>query len=644
MYNIPRLAPTDGEILAAKRGEIDWRSLIIREDDDLLGTASTAPGRPRTFLLNPELGTAPFSCELICYDNLLDMGLLIPVSRFLRCGAGVKVNLDDYVPRSPAKPDFNWRFRLSEKHEDYHKLSVEQKEYLISDRDFEPGGVFFEKSPQLIMVEDSMSMDKSIGRGTYSIEDSWSEMIYAAEKNIPVIIDLSPLRCHGTVNHRGLMASGPIGLGKYESKKDEACSFFSIYQRLADYLINPDLQSLLILLGTLNDTLRRGGFKRGIVTTAMDWRNPCFEEYLAVPLQNLPGGHKKGARITEEILAPQYEELRKTIVKKRNQESLFLAKVKPNFYDNVCMGLGIVNYGTCLIWRLNLGKVELMSDLPGWMKLVASQLMLLHLNWRQELPEIAKIAAPQNRDLQIGLDIMGLANALAYWGIDYYSFNQSLIKYNTSPGSFTDDCVYPDLLPTSDQLVYWLAEAYKASTRECDRICDLYQTPRMLRIHTASEPAQSHSYETTDLRGFTTCRAIFPPLGKLTRKRGVRVRRVSNHQKNVKAYHGFVEPAIKVTPELHQEVCFNFNAFVKLVGRSHEYMSFDDYREMTLERFEEFILDPRIDSFYYQEHKNYAQTYLSKSAPSLGSLMPDSCSLDAYDLGDRSGECAVCAE
>ncbi len=633
MYNVPPALLKDSQILAAKRGEIDWRSLIIQGDDDLLSTASTAPGRPRTFLLHPELGTSPFSCEMICYDNLLYEGLLLPLSRFLRCGAGVKVNLDDYQQREPAKQGFDWRFNLSEKHADYNKISAEQRKYLVSDRDYEPGGVFAQTLEEAIFVGDTMSHDFgcSVLPGDYSIEGSWEAMITAASKGVPVLINLSYLRPHGTVNKNGLMASGPIGLGKYEKTTEEACSFFSIYQQLANYLIDPALGNLLILMGTINDTLRRGGFKRGIVTTGMDWRNPFFEEYLDIPLDSLPGGHKKGARITPEILEENNVRLISKIVKKRNQESLFLAKVKPNFFDNVCMGLGIVNYGTCLIWRLNLGKVELMSDLPAWMCRVATQLTLLHLNWRAERPDIAKLVAPQSQDLQVGLDIMGLANALAYWGVDYYSFNHSLTKYTTLPGFFTD-CQTPEYLTDSDRLVFWLAEAYKASAKECDRICDLYLSPRLQRIHTASEPAQSHSYETTDLHGYHTCRAIFPPLGKMTKK-GVRVRRVSNHQKNVRANHGFVESAVKVGPQLHQEVCFNFNAFVKLVGRSHDYMSFDDFLPMTEERFHDFVNDPRVDSMYYAEHNNYAQTYLSKSAPSLGSLKCDTRS-----------ECAVCAE
>jgi hypothetical protein len=639
-YENPPARLKDSQILAAKRGEIDWRSLVVDSDDDLISSPSTAPGRPRTFLQSPHLGTSPFSCELVCYDNVLYRGLLLPLSRFLRCGAGVKVNLDNYLERPRAKDGFDWRFNLSPKHPDYDKISAEQREYLVSDRDYEVKGIFHDRIEQVIWVGDTMSGIPE--HGDYSIEDSWELMIECAKKGIPVTTNLSYLRPHGQVNNRGLMASGPIGLGKYESDTEEACSFFSIYQQLAQYLKIPSLGNLLILMGTINDTLRRGGFKRGIVTTGMDWRNPFFEEYLDVPLHTLPGGHKKAARITPEIIEPKNVAILQKLVTKRNEESVFLAKVKPDFFDNVCMGLGIVNYGTCLIWRFNLGKIENMCAIPKWMERVAAQLTLLHLNWRKERPEIANLVAPQALDLQIGLDIMGLANALSYWGITYEDFNNALVDYlNFFKGNRCSlympiNCFTENLSSGYNEariLLYWLAEGYRKSAAECDRICDLYLSPRFKRIHTASEPAQSHSYETTDRGGYATCRAIFPPFGKRTRT-GVKVRRVSDHQKNVRVNHGFVESAAEVGPQLHQEVCFNFNAFVKMFGRSHEYMSFDDFQPMTEERFVDFVKDPRIDSFYYAEHNNYAQAYLSKSAPSLCSLKPSA----------SRGECAVCAE
>ena len=644
------------EILQAKRGDIDWRSLVVRPGDDLISSPSTAPGRPRTFLQQPELNTAPFSCEMIKYDNNLFEGLLKPMSRFLRCGAGVKVNLDDYQERIPATKGFEYYLYLDESHPDYEKLSFEQQRevdeaniqldrfaeaYNSEEKDdylsinindsMEDSNVI----PPKFMLGDRFSIQEKGNWGVetvfYSIEKSWEMMIYAAYTGKKVLIDLSRIRPYGTFNSKGLMASGPIGLGKHEKPDDGACSFFSIYKSLGDYLIDPSVENLLIVMGTVNDTLRRGGFKRGIVTTGMDWRNPNFKEYLDVPLQNLPGGHKKGARITEDILEEASDSLIAKIIDKRNKESLFIAKTileYPNIFDNVCMGLAIVNYGTCLIWRNNLGKIDVMSDIPAWMSRSAEQLTLMHLNWRSERPEIAKLVATQEEDLQIGLDIMGMANALAKWGISYHAMNESLKKYLRNPSKFIGETV---LQNPADRLVYWLAEGYKASTKTCDRICDLWQTPRFKRIHTASEPAQSHSYETTDTGGHKTCRAIYPPIGKSTKK-GVKVRRVSNHEKNITAYHGFVETIQDVTPELCWEFCANYNAFVGAVGRSHKYFSLDTYQEMTLDKFTDFVRDDRLYSLYYAEHNNYAQQYLSKSAPSLKSLKRE------------RGECAVCAE
>ena len=634
---------TDKEIIDSKEGRIDWKALICSEGDDLISSPSTAPGRPRTFLLQPELNTAPFSCELIVYNNDLYKGFLQPASRFLRCGAGVKLILDDYQQQQPAEKGFRWGFKLSSSHPDYCNLSTEQKQYLVDDgKRSRSEGYYFDR---YVVVEDSMEAIKA-DDPVPSIQESWQDMILVASKGESICFDLSYLRPHGTVNSKGLMASGPIGLGKHEVD-DESCSFFSIYQRLAEYLIDPTIEKFLILTGTLNDTLRRGGFKRGIITSGMDWRNPHFKEYLDAPLVNLPGGHKKGARLSKEILEG-HDDLLKSIVEKRNSESLFLAKIKPNFFDNVCMGLGIVNFGTCLIWRFNIGMVQNMCDIPAWMDRVVTQLTLLHLNWRSHLPEVAKIVAPPEQDLQIGFDIMGMANALSHWDINYGEFLEALLNFNDDPESFWG-LTRRDLrdVPDPEELVYWLAKGYRSSTEECDRICDLYQTPRMKRIHTASEPAQSHSYETKDVNGYTTCRAIFPPAGKRTR-RGVRVRRVSNHQKNKMVNHGLVETASEVGPQLHELVCAEFSRFVKLVGRSHDYMSFDDWQPMTEERLIDWLENSQLDSMYYNESRNFDQNYLTKAAPSLCSLENKGqephgghCDLKSQF---RGGECAVCAE
>ena len=647
---------SDAEILQSKTGQTDWHELVSKcrydtqpnelIEDDFVSTPTTAPGRPRTFLTQPELKTAPFSCELIVYNNQLYEGLLKPASRFLRCGAGVKVILDDYEKQPSAAEGFNWKFTLDSSHPDYDKLSSEQKVDFV-DR----STIDIYDYDWIVIVEDSMqttgennrSVDRFIAKYpdfdaarlsvcSSSIEESWLDLILSARFGESILIDLSELRPHGVRNNNGLMASGPIGLGKHESNR-ENCSFLSIYQKLAEYLETPQLENLLILSGTLNDTLRRGGFKRGIVTSAMDWRNKAFEEYLNVPLVNLPGGHKKGARISPEICDRQ--SLVDLVVEKRNSESLFLAKIHKGFYDNVCMGLGIANLGTCLIWRFNIGAVGQMSDIPAWMNRVAEQLMLLHLNWRSELPHIAKIVARQQLDLQVGLDIMGMANFLARYNISYKTFLEALNNFNQYSGRYTDLKPSDDLLSDpADLLVYWLAKGYRQSTTTCDRICELYNTPKMLRIHTPCEPAQSHSYETKDVDGYHTCRAIFPPAGKATRK-GVRVRRVSNHQKNIVANHGFVETAVDIGPKLHEQVCAAFTKFVEINGRSHGYMSFDDWQPMTPERLIDWIKNSSLQSMYYNESRNFDQSYLTKAAPSLCSLNPS----------DRLGsECTVCAE
>ena len=570
----------------------NWRDLVAPKGEDLLSSPSTAPSRVRTFLFQPQSKSLPYSCALIKYNNDLFETLKL-TSSYLRSGAGVKIVLDDFQVRTPVAK-FSWSFFLEPEHPDFKYLSPQQKEYLGFEGEW-------------LYVADSM---EESNEDNYSIVGSWLKFIELAEAGKNIVVNLSRLRPYGQENANGLMASGPIGMG--ERAREDSCSFLSIYQALADHLRCGDIGSLLKLLGTLNDTLRRGGFKRGIVTSSMHYGNPNFPAYLNVPINSLPGGHKKGARLTPEVLLNRA--LVNLIVEKVNTESLFLVKVKPECYDNVCVGIGLRARGTCLIWRVNLGLIPQPKDLPCWFMKATRQLALLHIYWRKENPEKAKLVAPLEKDPQIALDVMGLANALARWKITYQEFVDAISEFNDSTHHFRE---------ASDAhiLVFYLAKAYQASLLEADSICEEHGLGRLERIHTPAEPAQNHSYETKDLDGYTVTRSIFAPFGR-------KIRRVSDHQENIVVNHGPVEVASEVGPQLHQRLCEEWTRFVGTVGRSHDYMSFDTWAAIDAAWLEDFLTRSPLWSKYYSEHENYDQYYLKKEATLIA----------------RKYECQVCAE
>jgi hypothetical protein len=559
----------------------------------LLEGVSTPPGRVQTFINEPYKGTTPHSCTLIVYKNDI-WDLLQFCSKSLRWGAGVKVILDDYADPTPV--DFTWGYYLSPDHPDYNLLAADQRHYLVDDL----GG------STLITVADSMEESTP---SAVSIEESWRVFIEAARRGDRIVVDLSSLRPSGTKNDKGLVSTGPIGKGKKDDP--DAGSFFAIYRDLAKYLGNADIGSLLQLLGTINDTLRRGGaYKGGIITSAMYWRNPHFSEYLAVPVTSLAGGHKKGVRVCSAILGNK--PLLKDVARSATEEGTFLAKVQnTSIYENVCQGLFLPDRGTCLIWRLNIALCRTFEEIAPAMCKVTEELCNLHVSWRKQVGDRANLFAPLEQDRQIGVDILGLANALAYWGITYMDLTLAIERFIEGRHGGTE----------ADRLVFHLADAYRKSTILADEFMRERGLPLLERIHTI-EPSQNHAYHCKDLRGFTTARSIFAPFGQ-------KVRRVSNSQRNMVVKHGAVETAADVGPTLHQHFCEQWQALMELCGRAHS-ISFDSWEAITPDWIEDWMASPLLTK-YYTEHTRYNQEFLRKQA------------IAACDVS-RPGECLACAD
>lgn len=567
---------------------------------DYLSGISTAPGRVRTFKLDPEKGTSPHSCVLSVYKNNL-FDLIKTTALDLKGGAGVKIVLDRFEKRSSVKA--SWCFYLSPEHPDYEKMTALQ-EYHYDELDelHDPRDVY-------INVEDSMLSSEGTG-----IIESWAIFINSISSGKSICLDLSKLRPAGETNDKGLVATGPVGYGK---DNDNHSSFWAVYYYIAQHLEKGDIYSLMQLLGCINDTLRRGGFKRGIVCSSLNYKHPDFLEYITCDITKIPGSHKKAVSGIDEAILYDVDLVQK-ICDATNAQGVFWERQRDdNRYLNVCQGIAIKDRGTCLIWRENLGLCTNRKDLIDGKVQATLDLCHLHVNWRDKVDQKSPVLELE-KDNQIGVDVLGLANMLRIWGVTYKEFNQALVNFiNNKVDSATK----------AAELVDALAEAYRASTKAADDFMDSLGLPRLDFIHTV-EPAQSHSYECKDVDGFTTVRGIWPPFARRTRRR-------SNTQKNIVVKFGDVEVATDFDPDFNFILSDNYYRFMKLVGRPHG-ISVDDWGVATPDRLAWWVKELDLPSKYYSE----SNTYKEQSALRKRAVVTDpiGCSIA------NPGTCAVCEE
>ena len=578
---------------------------------DLLYGKSTAPGRQRSYEANIQAGNddlLPYSCKLRVYNNALTTEMQ-RTSKDLRWGAGVKLILDLYENPEPLV-GAAWGFYLDPAHPDYDKLTEHQKQFLVSESELDESYV--------IQVADAM--DTQPNDSELTIEFSWwvfSERLWwMSDLAAPfqdtfakVVVDLTALRPHGTSNGRGLTATGPVGDG---TESSNTASFLAIYEHLFNYLTSPSIDNFLILFGVLNGTIRRGGlYKNGIITSSMHYSSQHVEDYLNVPLVNIPGSHKKGVSVDAGVL--DNKELTALILDKVRNESVFLTKQpfadlsNPDAaYFNVCVGLGVPHDGTCLIWRVNFGMCNTLQDIVEAYKETTEQLTRRHFEWRERHPEKAAYSASVDVDRQIGVDVMGLANFLAIHNITYKEFIAGAKQFLEE---FTNDSFYPDFSSllsgpiTAYSLAATIVYGQFESMRLADVLCEEYGAPPFLRMFCV-EPAQSHGYETYDAKGFTTCRGIWPPLGR-------RVNFSTETRESRTVRHGKVETVKTVSEEDYEQVHEVYQELLDTSGRAHA-ISYDLRREPTEEWFRHFILDSPLKTKYYTEIASTNQEYLSK--------------------------------
>ena len=557
------------------------------------------PGRVRTYLDKPHANTLPYSCILRKYHKNKLGELLETIAVDLKHGAGVKTVLDEFTPiEYPEKRPPFFRFYLSPKHFDAQYLSNRSDLY----------NLYFVSS-----VKDSFVYrvrDQMEGNG--GIIDSWKFLIelYNQSQTFNVVFDLSNLRPAGSVNSNGMIASGPVSDGK-------GLSFVDIYFAIDHHMRNGKIGSLIRLLGVVNEVIRRGGFKRGIVCTSLHYQSASIYDYINQPNKDVVGGHRKSYRIDKGLL--DYPELLEQIADSVENEGSFLEKEQTGFYANVCMGIKLKEDGTCLLNRINLAQLTIgeFPLLPEIFEKATLDLLTIHCEWRDKYPEKSKRVAKLDSDNQVALDLIGLASAIAQWGITYKELCEALKRFNNETNE--------PRVSIADNWVYWMARGYQKSKQVADEFSRGHSLPYFERLHTI-EPSQRHFLDLTDREGYTVTRSVYPPFDR-------RITRVSDTEDVVFVEHNpKVETVQDVGADLWQEFFCELKTFLGLVGRSHGFMSFDSYKPITPEWIKWFLESSPLESLYYPESSRYETHYLDKKV--------EICDLGLDDLED----CSVCSE
>ncbi|MGA1473278.1 MAG: hypothetical protein ACO326_08955, partial [Burkholderiaceae bacterium] len=318
----------------------------------------------------------------------------------------------------------------------------------------------------VIVVDDSME-------GPDGIEASWRFTSHGLRNGAGVAVHLSNLRPRGTQNGKGLTASGP-------------CSFGKIYS-------------------TLNEIIRRGGkFKNGAVVLHLDYDHPDAMEFISMTRQELQWA-KRAINVDEGFFERTTPEFRTKLIQAISNGDVWLVKKKYDrlgnrVYFQVCLEVAMPSRGTCLLEHINAGACGI-DDLEGAFAEGMKELCELHA--RTGVGRTSEYLSPE-KDRQVGLGILGLANFLSIHDISYRDFGEALEAY------LIDDphpwCHHWNEQPAG-KAVYALDKGIRAAA-------DVALEHKMERAF-AIAPTASCSYRYLDSRGFTTAPEIAPPIARI---------------------------------------------------------------------------------------------------------------------------------
>ena len=389
----------------------------------------------------------------------------------------------------------------------------------------------------VFVVEDSME-------GPDGIEASWRFVSHGLRHGAGCAVHLSKLRPKGHENGKGLTASGPV-------------SFAKIYS-------------------TLNETLRRGGvYKNGAVVAHLDITHDDILEFVRIPRAEL-AWIKRCVDLKEDDWINAGTEVRSAILHGIKSGDIWLNKIKydkngTRIYGNVCLEVYLPSRGTCLLQHVNLGACDISDIQPAFFEGM-SELCSLHS--RTGVGGTGEYL-PSTEDRQVGLGMLGLANLLKRYSINYDQFGVALAEVNAGNKTNTP--------------AYTLANEFKHGI---DVAAQVARSNNMVRAF-AIAPTASCSYRSKDLDGYTCTPEIAPPISRSV-DRDSGTFGVDHYE------YGNVEIANEVGWDAYKKVADELMIMLNNTGLLHGYSfnSWSDVVEYDNAFVEEWLQSPQTSLYY----------------------------------------------
>ena len=380
--------------------------------------------------------------------------------------------------------------------------------------------------------------------GPNGIEASWRFASHALRNGAGVAIHLSRLDAKGYERPSGVVASGPVSFGRIYS--------------------------------ALNETLRRGGkYKNGAIVLHIDANSPDLVDFIETPRDVLPWV-KRCVDICDDWWNELTPDVKQILLQGMKRGDVWLNKVKYDndgnrIYGNVCLEVYLPSRGTCLLEHINLAACEF-DTIPR--AFVEGMQELCSLHSRTGVGDSGEYLPPE-RDRQVGLGMLGLANLLGRYGISYKQFGDALEQFTAGEVKASP--------------AYELASQLAAGIEQAASIARQYNMVRAFAI----APTASCSYRSQSVDGFTATPEIAPPIARTVDR--------DSGTFGVQTYdYGNVEIASAVGWEAFKKVADNIMILLDRTGLLHGYSLnwWSDMVTMDESFIEEWLQSPQTSLYY----------------------------------------------
>ena len=389
----------------------------------------------------------------------------------------------------------------------------------------------------VFVVEDSME-------GSEGIEASWRFASHALRHGAGCAVHLSKLRPKGHENGKGLTASGPV-------------SFAKIYS-------------------VLNETLRRGGhYKNGAVVVHLDINHSDILEFVQLPRSEAPW-IKRCVDLDPGLWNSTDARIKDAILHGIKSGDIWLNKIRykhgKRIYGNVCLEVYLPSRGTCLLQHCNLAACTTRNIKEAFAQGMSE---LCDLHGRTGVGGTGEYLS-SDKDRQVGLGMLGLANLLRRYNVTYAQFGDALLAVNNRMPHEQNDAL---------EIAYKLREGIELAAY-------IAKQNKMVRAF-AIAPTASCSYRSKDLDGFTSTPEIAPPIARSVDR--------DSGTFGVEHYdYGDVEIASEVGWDAYKKVADQIMIMLDNTGLLHGY-SFNSWSDVvTYDKnfVEEWLLSPQTSLYY----------------------------------------------